>query len=224
MSLVNVVNMVVLDNPTNFRNDFRFEISFECLQELEEDIEWKVVYVGSAEDPSKDQVLEEVCVGPVPVGLNRFVLEAPPPDPSLVAGGEVLGVTVALVTCSYRDQEFCRVGYYVNNEYADEYDPEVGPPQPLDFGKVNRLILADKPRVTRFTIDWSSGDSSAPVENQGASATGTLADAAPDAEEEMADEDSGADAHQPPAAPLQTGVYADEREDPFVIEDDEIMT
>ena len=60
------------------------------------------------------------------------------------------------------------------------------------------------------------------MENQGASATGTLADAAPDLEEEMEDEDSGADAHKPPAAPLQTGVY--EREDPFVIEDDEIMT
>ena len=27
---------VVLDNPTNFRNPFQFEITFECLQELED--------------------------------------------------------------------------------------------------------------------------------------------------------------------------------------------
>ena len=31
-------------------------------------LEWKVIYVGSADDVEYDQVLEEVCVGPVPIG------------------------------------------------------------------------------------------------------------------------------------------------------------
>jgi hypothetical protein len=39
------------------------------------DLEWKVTYVGSAEDTHCDQELLDVLVGPVPVGLNRFVLE-----------------------------------------------------------------------------------------------------------------------------------------------------
>lgn len=39
------------------------------------DLEWKVVYVGSADSTDYDQVLNEVLVGPVPVGMNRFVLE-----------------------------------------------------------------------------------------------------------------------------------------------------
>lgn len=39
------------------------------------DLEWKVLYVGSAEDVDHDQVLEEVMVGPVPVGINKFVLQ-----------------------------------------------------------------------------------------------------------------------------------------------------
>lgn len=39
------------------------------------DLEWKVVYVSSAEDAEQDQVLEEVMVGPVPVGINKFVLQ-----------------------------------------------------------------------------------------------------------------------------------------------------
>jgi hypothetical protein len=34
-----------------------------------------VVYVSSAEDAEQDQVLEEVMVGPVPVGINKFVLQ-----------------------------------------------------------------------------------------------------------------------------------------------------
>lgn len=40
----------------------------------------------------------------------------------------------------------------------DEYDPEVGPPTPLDMTKVKRQILADKPRVTKYPIDWGSGE------------------------------------------------------------------
>lgn len=30
MSLVNILNIQVLDNPTSFKNPFQFEITFEC--------------------------------------------------------------------------------------------------------------------------------------------------------------------------------------------------
>jgi len=154
MALVNVANMVVLDNPAPFGNPLQFEITFECLQSLEDDLEWKVVYVGSAENSTHDQVLDEILVGPVPVGVNKFILQADAPDSSTIPSSDILGVTVILVTCSYREEEFVRVGYYVNNEYSEEYDEEAGPPMPLDMGKVVRTILADKPRVTRFPINW----------------------------------------------------------------------
>ena len=39
------------------------------------DIEWKITYVGSAEDERYDQILDTVLVGPVPVGSNKFVFE-----------------------------------------------------------------------------------------------------------------------------------------------------
>jgi hypothetical protein len=35
---------------------FSIQIEFECLGELEDDLEWKVTYVGSANDPTRDQV------------------------------------------------------------------------------------------------------------------------------------------------------------------------
>mmetsp|Transcript_11290 Transcript_11290/g.17466 ORF Transcript_11290/g.17466 Transcript_11290/m.17466 type:complete len:214 (-) Transcript_11290:2142-2783(-) len=155
MALVNVCNVVALDNPTKFTNPFQFEITFECLQELEDDLEWKVLYVGSAESSDHDQVLDEVMVGPVPVGLNKFVLQADAANPDLIPKDSLIGVTVVLVTCSYREQEFVRIGYYVNNELPN-YDPEQGPlPDPLPLDQVVRTILADKPRVTRFPITWS---------------------------------------------------------------------
>lgn len=58
-----------------------------------------------------------------------------------------------LLTCSYDDREFVRVGYYVNNEYdSDELNAE--PPAKPDVDRVRRNVLAEKPRVTRFAIKW----------------------------------------------------------------------
>ena len=158
MALVNVIQVTVLDNPTSFTNPFQFEITFECLQELSDDLEWKVIYVGSAEDANADQTLEEVMVGPVPVGINKFVLQAAAPDISQIQQEDLIGVTVVLVICSFKDQEFLRIGYYVNNEYPD-YDPE-NPPTTVEISKLFRSILADQPRVTRFNIDWTGKASS----------------------------------------------------------------
>ena len=180
-----------------------------------------MTYVGCAEDDKYDQVLDSVMVGPVPQGLNKFVFQADAPDPAKIPEGSILGVTVVMLTCSYKEAEFIRVGYYVNNEYAGEQ------PQPLpqnqqiqqhgtgamglaaaaagagavasagaanadagmgeeeeddddeemdmednskendaamyvlqravlmaNLDKVTRTILSDKPRVTRFAIDW----------------------------------------------------------------------
>lgn len=64
-----------------------------------------------------------------------MVLQAEPPDPGKIPSQDVVGVTVVLLTCSYKNQEFIRVGYYVNNEYVD---PELkeNPPQMCDLEKV----------------------------------------------------------------------------------------
>ena len=39
------------------------------------DLEWKIIYVGSAESDEYDQVLDSVFVGPVPIGRHAFVFE-----------------------------------------------------------------------------------------------------------------------------------------------------
>ena len=94
MPAVSLTNVVVLDNPCKYTDPFRFEVTFECIQPLDDgkallmthissisnpsrtaDLEWKILYVGSAEDETKDQVLEEIFVGPVPMGTNRFVFQ-----------------------------------------------------------------------------------------------------------------------------------------------------
>ena len=178
-----------MDNPTTFTSPFQFEITFECLQELDDDLEWKILYVGNAANSTQDLVLDEILVGPVPVGVNKFVLQADAPESSQLE--ELLGVTVVLVTCSYRDREFVRVGYYVNNA-LEGYNPEDGPPPlPLDLTKVTRQILADKPRITKFPIPWGDENEKPVSDDNVVVATKTdVVDGEPEPEpEQMEDEE-----------------------------------
>ena len=141
--------------------------------------EWKVIYVGSAESSEYDQELESIMVGPIPKGINKFIFEvrascwfvfrfadeceqAPSPDPSKIPMNDIIGVTVILLTCSYLSREFVRVGYYVNVEYRDEELKE-NPPTQIQFENLARNILADKPRVTRFPINWDKSGVEQPM-------------------------------------------------------------
>ncbi|KAF7191527.1 Histone chaperone [Pseudocercospora fuligena] len=162
MATVSILNVSVRNNPAPFNAPYEFEITFECLEPLAKDLEWKLTYVGSATSSEHDQELDSLLVGPIPVGVNKFVFEADPPNTSRIPATDILGVTVILLSCSYDDREFVRVGYYVNNEYMDQSMNEEPPAKP-DMDKIRRNILADKPRVTRFQIKWDS-DESAPSE------------------------------------------------------------
>ncbi len=59
----------------------------------------------------------------------------------LIPESDAVGVTVVLITCTYRGQEFIRIGYYVNNEYTD---PELreNPPVKPNYTQVRHYIHA----------------------------------------------------------------------------------
>ncbi|KAL2752146.1 hypothetical protein ACRALDRAFT_1045309 [Sodiomyces alcalophilus JCM 7366] len=162
MSAVSLLGVQVMNNPAKFTDKYEFEITFECLEQLQKDLEWKLTYVGSATSDQYDQELDSLLVGPIPVGVNKFIFEADAPDTSRIPDADILGVTVILLTCAYDGREFVRVGYYVNNEYDSEELNAEPPSKPL-IERVRRNILSEKPRVTRFAIKWDS-EASAPAE------------------------------------------------------------
>jgi hypothetical protein len=45
------------------------------LNQIFTDLEWKVIYVGSAESEEHDQVLDTIYVGPIPEGRHMFVFQ-----------------------------------------------------------------------------------------------------------------------------------------------------
>lgn len=155
MSIVSLMGVKVLNNPAKFTDPYEFEITFECLEQLKDDLEWKLTYVGSSRSLEHDQELDSILVGPIPVGVNKFIMTADAPSPELIPASELVSVTVILLSCSYKEREFVRVGYYVNNEYDSE-DLRENPPAKVQVDHIVRNILAEKPRVTRFNIMWDN--------------------------------------------------------------------
>lgn len=167
MAKVHICDVKVLNNPCPFFSPFQFEIVFECIDEIPEgilkfyieslpfiltiiyfilcllDLEWKLTYVGSAESAAHDQILDTVVVGPVPVGKHKFVFQADQPDTEKIPVADAVGVTAVLLTCSYKDHEFVRVGYFVNNDYTDPELKDNPPPVP-QYDKVISSVVKSR--------------------------------------------------------------------------------
>lgn len=163
MAECTIASVEVLNNPAAFTDPIVLEVQYTCLSSLKDDLEWKIIYVGSAESDDYDQVLDSALVGPVNPGQFKFRMEAPAPDPSRIPADDLLGVTALLLTCSYKGAEFVRVGYYVNIEYTDPElaEAEVKPNPPV-ISKLQRSIMADHPRVTKFPHDFDKEPESLP--------------------------------------------------------------
>lgn len=48
MSVVSLLNVSVQNNPAAFTDPYQFEVTFESLENLSSDLEFKLLYVGSA--------------------------------------------------------------------------------------------------------------------------------------------------------------------------------
>jgi len=164
MAYINVTNIQVKNNPAPFREPLTFQITFECLKDLPEEIEWRLLYIGSSKDVKYDQVLDSFSMGPLEYGVMQFDLESAAPNPEQIPQSELLGVTAIILSVSYNNQEFFRVGYYVYNFYED---PELSenPPEQVQIDKITRNILSDKPRITRFDIKWGDEKDDENAEN-----------------------------------------------------------
>jgi len=163
-----------------------------------------LIYVSSPGNEDLDQELDDCLVGPVPTGINAFEFEGCAPDPKKIPKEDVLGVAALILTGSYKEQEFVRVGYYQNTEWEAE---DGGMPtrtgdvdadkekerrekekeRPLEFDKLVRDIN-NKPRVTRFQIKWDV------LQQPNLASAGAATSAAvPSADTYSADEDDGGD-------------------------------
>ncbi|KHN83200.1 putative histone chaperone asf-1 [Toxocara canis] len=98
--------------------------------------------MGSAKFEKYDQVLDSVLVGPIVEGRHKFSFEADSPDLSKIPEDDVVEVTVLPLRCSYHEQLFIKVGWFVTLDYTD---PEMkqNPPTTLILGQLQRTVCLD---------------------------------------------------------------------------------
>jgi histone chaperone ASF1 len=83
------------------------------------------------------------------------VFQADQPDPEKIPVADAIGVTAVLLTCSYKEHEFVRVGYFVNNDYIDLELKDNPPPVP-QFDKVilfGFITVCFPPLYDHFSLD-----------------------------------------------------------------------
>ncbi|KXN74659.1 anti-silence-domain-containing protein [Conidiobolus coronatus NRRL 28638] len=165
MSIVNLTGVQVLNNLVLSTEPYQFEIAFECLGQLQTDLEFRISYVKQADRLTEDLILDSFNVGPVPIGLSKFNIEVPAPDFSKINSLDIVDVTVVYISCYYREQEFVRCGFYQNNYYESE-ELMNEPPLQIDFTQLKRNLLAERPKVTVFPINWDEPNPELQVPDQ----------------------------------------------------------
>jgi hypothetical protein len=52
--------------------------------------------------------------------VSKFILQTPHPDPAKIPDDDIVGATVIMIQCFYKNREFIRIGYYLSHEYTAE--------------------------------------------------------------------------------------------------------
>ena len=153
MSSISVLNIIPKNPITKFTETFSFEIVIEILSELTKEIEWKMIYITS-ENQKDDQILGEIEIDPPKqLGQMKFEFTGDAPNISKIPENDVIGVAAILLCCTYNGQEFFRCGYYLNISYDNE-EMNMNMPEKIDLDHLVRNMLASKPRILKYEIDW----------------------------------------------------------------------
>lgn len=52
--------------------------------------------------------------------LSHLALQTPHPDPAKIPDDDIVGATVIMIQCLYKNKEFIRIGYYISHEYTGD--------------------------------------------------------------------------------------------------------
>jgi hypothetical protein len=123
---------------------------------LPHSLDVKLTWVGSAMGgPSYDQVLEDVVVDDLNLGINRFEIQSLPPDASMIPAEDLVGNTVVTLSFEFGGYKLATLGYHVTTSYpADVFDiMDASPHLPHQLDKLRRQIHVADPVLTPHWID-----------------------------------------------------------------------
>lgn len=80
MGYFNITNVLFTSSTQKIDENFVLKIQFECLREIKQEVEWKVVYVADSDNKSFDQELDNIYMGSLKYGSSEFDWNVPKPD------------------------------------------------------------------------------------------------------------------------------------------------
>jgi hypothetical protein len=72
MAQVNINNIIVNNNPSSVLDPFSFTITFECFNALPGTFDWKIIYIGSPNNPDCDQIIDSFDMDNISQGVMQF--------------------------------------------------------------------------------------------------------------------------------------------------------
>ena len=121
MSKIRVTNICIPEVKSSFDTPIKVNIEFEALAPLAQDLNWKIIYIGSANSCKHDQILESFSFPVKKLGGYSFNVDVSPPDHKLVPSfDDLLGATLLMISAVYNEKEFFRCSYFVYNNFENE--------------------------------------------------------------------------------------------------------
>lgn len=84
MAQLHINNIMVKNNPAKVLDPFSFDITFECFSPLPSTLDWKIIYIGSPNNPNCDQQIDSFDMDNVATGIMQFTVESNCPNFSLI--------------------------------------------------------------------------------------------------------------------------------------------
>lgn len=101
MGYFNITNVLFSSSVQKINEDFSLKIQFECLREIKQEVEWKVVYVADSDNKSFDQELDSIYMGSLNFGSSEFDWNVPKPDYSKIPNAmEIFDSTLLMLIVS----------------------------------------------------------------------------------------------------------------------------
>ena len=121
MSKIKVTNISIPVVKSPFNTSLKVNIEFEAFDSLSQDLQWKIIYIGSANSCEYDQILESFSFPVKEIGQCSFQVDVAPPDHRLIPSfDDFLGATLLMFSAMYNDNEFFRCSYFVYNNFENE--------------------------------------------------------------------------------------------------------
>lgn len=80
MAQVHINNIQVRNNPSKVLDPFTFDITFECFSQLPGTFDWKIIYIGSPNNPNNDQVIDQFDMNNIAPGVMEFTVDSNCPN------------------------------------------------------------------------------------------------------------------------------------------------